>query len=57
MKSQILFSRVKKKKIINLSSAEIAQRVVKVLSCHSKTEKTSMNWGKHKHFTAVAIST
>ena len=38
MKCQILFSGKNKKKIINLSSAENAQRVVKVKKLKSKVE-------------------
>ena len=36
MKCQIMFSGKNKKNIINLSSAELAQRVVKVKLCNSK---------------------
>ena len=37
MKYQILFSGKNKENITNLSSAELAQRMVKVKTCHEKT--------------------
>ena len=49
MKGQSLFSEKNKKNIISLSSAEFAQRVVKVISCSGTSLEVSLRSSMKKY--------